>query len=76
MIDQFDNLDFDEKLRRFIKVTAEDSHLHKNCVVFVICTDAAKVSTMKKWNGGVKIRPTNDEFIEYKWNAAQIDKWI
>ena len=76
VIDQFDNLDFDENLRRFIKVTAEDSHLRKNYVVIVICTDAAKVSTMKKWNGGVKIRLINEEFISYKWNGTQIEKWI
>lgn len=76
VIDQFDNLDFDENLRRFIKVTAEDSSLHKNYIVIVICTDAAKVSTMQKWNGGVKIRPINDEFIAYKWNVTQIEKWI
>ena len=76
VIDHFDNLDFDQKLRTFIKVTAEDSDLHKNYVVIVICNDAAKVSTMKKWNGGVKIRLINDELIAYKWSVDQIEKWI
>ena len=76
VIDHFDNFDFDQKLRTFIKVTAEDSDLHKNYVVIVICNDAAKVSTMKKWNGGVKIRLINDELIAYKWSVDQIEKWI
>ena len=31
---------------------------------------------MKKWNGGVKIRLINEEFISYKWNRTQIEKWV
>jgi ABC-type iron transport system FetAB ATPase subunit len=76
VIDQCDNLDYDEKLRLFIKSIAEDSNIINNYVVIVICTDAAKAATMKKWNGGVKIRLINDEPIAYKWSDSQIEKWI
>jgi Cdc6-like AAA superfamily ATPase len=76
VLDQCDNFDFDVNLWRFIKVMAEDSHLTKNYVVIVICSDASKVANMKEWNGGVKINLINCDFIEYKWNATQIEKWI
>ena len=76
VIDQCDNLNYDEKLRLFIKGIAEDSNIYNNYVVIVICTDAGKAATMKKWNGGIKIRLINDEPIAYKWSVSQVEEWL
>lgn len=76
VIDQCDNLEFNDKLRKFIKVLAEDSHKTKKYVVLAICTDAAKAATMKEWNGGIKIKLVNDKYNAYKWSVSQIEKWI
>lgn len=76
VIDQCDNLDFNDKLRKFIKVLAEDSHGSKKYVVLAICTNAAKAATMKEWNGGIKIKLLNHKYNAYKWSVSQIEKWI
>ena len=76
VIDQCDNFDFDDKLRRFIKVLAEDSNVTKKYVVLAICTDASKAATMREWNGGVKIKLVNNKYNSYKWSLPQIEKWV
>lgn len=76
VIDQCDNFRFDEKMKVFIKSLAEDSHLTKKYIVFIICTDASKAKTMKEWNGGIKIKLLSDNENTYKWNNDMIKEWI
>jgi hypothetical protein len=75
-IDQCDYFIFNDKLKTFIKVMAEDNHRTKKYVVLVLCADATNASTMNEWNGGVKIKLVNDDHLAYKWSNAQIDRWI
>jgi AAA domain len=75
VIDQCDNLRFDDKMKRFIKSLAEDSNRTSKFVVLVICSEATKAATMKEWNGGVKIALIGVDHESYRWTAKQIDEW-
>ena len=75
VIDQCDNLRFDEKMKRFIKSLAEDSSRASKFVVLVLCSEATKAATMKEWNGGVKFALMGVDHEAYKWTAEQIDEW-
>ena len=76
VLDQLECIPIDEHFERFIKIHAYDSYTTKSYVIFIICSDATKVSSILDAGKYSYITLLNTSHTRWSADDIEVDEWV